>query len=144
MAKPSNRRTVTGIIETIKYEQNKPFMPSYYSPNEQYDLCLNVCLRLDDGKACYFRTVSGRRSIATASAVAIDMYFFDGESAKWMEETGDNNVATPYNPSNASWTAKVRVGQRITISGSVKADTVSRLGKPYIALNRVRLEKIED
>jgi hypothetical protein len=93
-----------------------------------------------DGTAVYFKTPAARRSIACGGGAAIVMYFIEGGSADWMVEVGGegSRMATSHRTNSNRLDATVKVGDRITVRGSIKTETVSKAGKPYKVLNRVR------
>jgi hypothetical protein len=140
MPKTSKQMEVTGTVERCALESRKPFRPNYYSPNEHDEFYLDVALRLDDGTAVYFKTSAARRSIACGGGAAIVMYFIEGGSADWMVEVGGegSRMATSHRTNSNRLDATVKVGDRITVRGSIKTETVSKAGKPYKVLNRVR------
>jgi hypothetical protein len=142
MPKTSKQMEVTGTVERATLESRKPFHTSYYSPNGEHDkFYLDVALRLDDGTAVYFKTPAARRVIAFGGGAAVVMYFVDGGAADWMVEVGGeagNCCATAGKSNSNRLEATVEVGDRITVRGSLKTEIVSRAGKPYRVLNRVR------
>jgi hypothetical protein len=134
--------TFTGVVERATLEYRKPFDPyiGKYSPNSEYaDACLDVALRLDDGRMAYFTPPAARRVITSAPGCAIVTFSkLDGEVGKWLKEEGTERVATPGKSNNNTLVPLVRVGDRITVTGRVKAEKVSKAGRPYITLNYVR------
>jgi hypothetical protein len=144
MPKTSKQMEVTGTVERATLESRKPFRSNYYSPNEHDEFYLDVALQLDDGTAVYFKTPAARRSIACGGGAAIVMYFIEGGAADWMVEVGGDRsrVATSHRTNTNRLEAAVKVGDRITVRGSIKTETVSKAGKPYKVLNRVHLVKV--
>lgn len=144
MPKTSKHVEVIGTVERCTLESRKPFRHNYYSPNEHDEFYLDVALRLDDGTAVYFKTPAARRSIACGGGVAIVMYYIEGGAADWMVEVGreGSRVATSHGTNTNRLEATVKVGDRITVRGALKAETVSKAGNPYKVLNRVRLVRV--
>lgn len=139
--------TVTGTIERCDLRQG-PHPDPYrgrYSPNsEYYSLCLDIALRLDDGTAVYFKTPGGEMCVANCPGAAIVHYNFDGTSGDWMRESnpdGGSRVATAERTNANTVEPTVKVGDRITISGRVKAERTSKAGHSYRVLNYVKLRR---
>lgn len=137
--------TVTGIIEKCSVEQGPhpdPYVGKYAPQNEYYSLYLDITLRLDDGTAVYFHSPRAEMSVANCPVCAIVLYDLPGRSGDWMREINtESRVAAVGRPNTNTVEPTVKIGQRITISGRVKADRVSKAGRPYKVLNYVKLVK---
>ena len=135
------RLTLTGTVQTVKVERKRPFYDDLakYDPNgERYDVCLNVSLKLEDGRTCYFNTPCGRMRVGNCPVASIVTYHLEGEVANWIEEQGTNRIATQEKANDNVTVAKVKEGDTLTVSGTLKAEKVSKAGKPYIVLNRIK------
>jgi hypothetical protein len=136
---PSEKLTITGRLERAELKRQKPFHPSYYGSREQYDIFLDCQLTTDEGETVYFKSPHVNQSIASGGPFAINVYVIKNNAAGWFRElNADKSVASPGVPAENSLEPLFRCGQRITISGSVKARRVSQRNRPYVVLNRVK------
>jgi hypothetical protein len=131
--------TITGKIETIKLERRKPYMPVYYSTAEHYEMVLEVCLRLADNSAVYFKVNTSSMCVASCPGAAVVTYGITNAGRGFVAEIEGSGVATPGNPNKNGLRLLHSVGDTITITGTLKAAKVSKAGKPYQVLNRVKL-----
>lgn len=134
---------VTGVVERADLIERAPFSRNRYMPGVETELVLDVCLRLPDGSAVYFKTVAARKVVASVPGAAVVTHTLDAEPAKWMKEVNkDRSVATPGVPNDNKVVSLVNVGDTVRVTGRVKADKVSRLGKSYRLLNWVRRQSV--
>jgi hypothetical protein len=121
-----------------------------YSPNtEHYSVFLDCELRTDDGGTVYFRTPSSPMNVTSCPGAAVvtfgdsdwdeasQSYVFPADHP-WLAKSGNVAVATRERSADVSLVAKVKTGDRITIRGRVKADRVSKAGRPYRVLSHVK------
>lgn len=136
----SEKITATGILERVELKIEAPYNSYKYFGGQTKEVFLDCAMVLPNGDTAYFKTPRGTFSIASGGNCAFPVYILDNIPAWIAENPGSNPIATPGKPSTARIEPLVQVGQAITITGTVKARKVSRLGKPYVALNRVKFE----
>lgn len=128
---------VTGTVEKCEMLTRKPFRVDRYSPAERLEFYLSVTLRLKDGSAVYFNTPAATRNVASCPGAAV-VTFNVHPAREWMKEEGDIRVATREHSNNNHLVPLLSVGEILTVSGRVKADTVSRIGNRYKSLTHVK------
>jgi hypothetical protein len=138
-------QTFSGVVERCELKQRKPFDPycDKYG-GDHWECYLDVALRLDDGSTVYFCTPAVGMNIGSGGSVAIVCYRVEGHAADWMRESlpeGGSRCATPGKSNDNTLEPLVNVGDRLTVSGRVKRETVSKAGKPYRVINWVRRAK---
>lgn len=141
--KPKTRTVaVRGIVERCDLKDRPPYDPyiGRYDPlpTERKDYYLDVCVRLPDGSAVYFKTPgTARMTCSCCPGAAVVTYRIDGSAGDWLEEIDGSGVATAERANTNGIRPKVKVGDTITVAGRVKADTVSKWGKTYKTLTHV-------
>jgi hypothetical protein len=146
----ANTVKVTGVLERADFQpkEDDPFAHSYYGPpTENYQAVLDCALRPDDGgPVCYFK-VRNKWHVTSGGPFAIVGY--DGERVQdgkvewpanhpWFDLTGEQAVASPCVPADKHLEPKVKVGDRVTVTGRVKTERVSQKGNTYRVLNYVK------
>jgi hypothetical protein len=131
--------TITGTLTKVDAKQMTD--PDYlglrkYSPStERYLHRLNCCLVADDGKRYFFDSPSVEQTVTTAG-VAVVLFWVEGEASNWWEKIEGSGVATQGHANKNGIKPLVKVGDRITIRASIKAE------KPtYTSVNRVKMAK---
>ena len=132
---------VTGKI--TKCEVKRYTDPDYnymgkYSPNtERYLIRLNICLETADGKRYFFDSPAFRMNVTSCPGAAVVTYFPEGKDANnWFSKNDGTAVARPGEPATKDLIPLVKMGDTITVRGSVKAE------KPtYTSLNRIKMIK---
>jgi hypothetical protein len=130
--------TITGVVTAC--ESRRRTDPDYlgvrrYSPgSEMYLHRLNVGVTTPDGKRYYFDSPAYREVVTSAPGVAVVIYDPEHKDAPaWYAETGGSGVATAERANANGLTPKVKVGDTLTVRGSVKYVKAG-----YTAFNRVR------
>lgn len=135
--------TFTGEVARCDLKVRKPFQPHYYSQAEHNEWYLDMAVKLDDGRVLYFKTPAFPETIASCPMAAVVTYGGYGECLNWIKEswpTGEERraVAVPGTPNNNGPMAQVRIGDRVTVSGRIKAEKVSKAGNAYVTITHVR------
>lgn len=148
-AKTRKTRTVaaTGIVERCDLKHRPPYDPyvGRYDtlPTERREYYLDVCLRLKDGSAVYFESPKAYFRCSVCPGAAVVTYRIEGGAADFFEEAKGSGVATAEKANENDLKPKLKAGDVLTIAGRVKADKVSKAGKPYKVLTHVFLPASE-
>jgi hypothetical protein len=87
----------------------------------------------------YFKSPAVERSISVGGPIAIVHHRFPARGNGFLEEVGENKVATAGKPNDNHLELTVREGDKITVEGRLKAAKVSKKGNPYRVLTHVLL-----
>jgi hypothetical protein len=143
---------VTGTLVRCDLRNEKDiYAHNRYSPNtERYVKFLDCQLQTDDGRTVYFQSPRTKWHVANGGPCAIvcfddsvrdqatGQYVFPADHP-WFQEQGTIRVATAERSADATLVSKWQAGDRITVSGRVKADRTSKAGKPYLVLNYIKV-----
>jgi hypothetical protein len=134
---------ITGTVTRIELKDRAPYDPyiGRYSPQTSYrEFYADVAIETEEDTV-YFKTPAVMRTVTSGGPFAIVNYGFPARGNGFLEEVGEDHVATPGKPNNNVLKLTVREGDTITIEGRVKAKKVSRKGNPYRSVNYVILKE---
>ena len=133
---------VSGRLTRVEQRRENEIDWNYshrYSPNSEHlTNYLDCALEMEDGKIVYFKTPAVAERVTCVPGAAVNSFDLP-ETNPWFRKEGSKAVATPNDPSDVRIVAAVKVGDVITIQGRIKADRVSKAGKPYLVMNHIKL-----
>lgn len=107
--------TITGAIVRLDECKLDPFRPSRYSNAEHHDISLRITVETEDG-TYWFYTPAVDRWISCPPGCPIAVFGQDGND--WIEEMSGH--ADRNGQKQTGGGHKVKVGQKITVTGRVK------------------------
>ncbi len=121
----------TITIDKVELKQGTPFGPRYsWETGEKYTLFLNVTAHDETGLMIYFNTPSIEMRVTAGGGVAIVTY---DASNDWVQ-AGDNYCvgANQSTRNGNAASAKLTVGETITIKGKIKKEYRNAVALNYV------------
>lgn len=137
------RTEITGTVVKAEIKTRAPYDPyiGRYSPNTSF-LEFYADLAIDTGDdTVYLKSPGVMRRVTCGGPIAIVNYELR-ESNKFLREVGKNHVAEAGKPNDNVLQLTIKEGDKVEISGRLKAQKVSKKGNPYRTLTHCKLENI--
>lgn len=132
---------ITGTVERATLCRFKGRDNRYGNPTENYDRTVHVGLKTPEGRVEFY-TPRVKESIALGGSAAVRIFMFGGSRPAgernedaWMRAVNpDDAVSVPGRACKASLESKIKVGDRLTITGRLRSQNGSHRILNYVKL----------
>jgi hypothetical protein len=143
MAKTSYE-TIIGQVVSAEIKTRAPYDKyiGRYSPNTSFlEFYAEFAVRTETDTV-YFKSPGIIRRATNGGPVCVVTY--SKSETDFMREVGENKVAEAGKPNDNVLVLKINIGDRIELTGRVKAAAVSRKGNAYRTLTHVSARVLEN